>query len=154
MQAGLNMYFRNKIYLNWRLSLNRCTQRSTSQALLEVFLDLSQPELQVHPLLLFTSTGFFQLGYTLVQGGLPPLCVTETHKIMRQTRVTFTLSTVLTVHKLLQHFYLTCLHIIVFYTCVLYFISQVRIVLFTATTRDTSQIRILHIKPMTCYTVL
>lgn len=65
--------FLQQIYLKRGFSLNRCTQRSTGQALLQVFLDLSQPELQVHPLRLFSSTGVLQLGHTLVQGGLPPL---------------------------------------------------------------------------------
>lgn len=55
-------------------SLNRCAQRSTGQTLLEVFLDLSQPELQVNPLFLFSPTGIVQLGHTLVQEGLPAFC--------------------------------------------------------------------------------
>lgn len=81
MHAGRYEHvFQQQIYLNGGFSLNRCTQRSTSQALLEVFLDLSQPELQVNPLCLFSPTGVVQLVHTLVQGGLPAFCPTETRE--------------------------------------------------------------------------
>lgn len=70
------------------LGLNGSAERTASQTLLQVLLDQSQPELQVHPLGLFGPAGLIQLVHTLVQRGLPALYVTETHI---HTQVTLTI---------------------------------------------------------------
>lgn len=70
------------------LGLNGSPERTAGQTLLQVLLDLSQPELQVHPLGLFGPAGLIQLVHTLVQRGLPALYVTETHI---HTQVTLTI---------------------------------------------------------------
>lgn len=70
------------IYLNGGFSLNRCTQRAASQTLLQVFLDLSQPQLQVDPLGFFGPASLIELVHTLVQRGLSafyPTKNTDTH---------------------------------------------------------------------------
>lgn len=82
IQAGVHskksFHIKQQVYPNRWFSLDWCTQRPACLALLQVFRDLSQPELQVHPLCLLSSTGFLQMGHALVQGGLPLICSTET----------------------------------------------------------------------------
>lgn len=84
MQATVHIntsfYIKQQIYPHRWFRFNWCTQCSTCQALLEVLLDLGQSEFQVHSFCLFSSTGFLQLGYTLIQEGLCPVCCTETPK--------------------------------------------------------------------------
>lgn len=76
--------FWNKDHLKWGFSFNRRPQDATGQAFLQVFLDLSQLQLQINSLRLLNPTRIFQLRDTLAQSRLPASCNSGTeNKILK-----------------------------------------------------------------------